>query len=65
MITQLCISRLTAKASKRHFAYEKFSVLERPSEFPDLNIIENCWWNLAKTKIEDTGIENNSQILMN
>ena len=38
----------TAKVIKQYFSTKRIRLLDWPAKSPDLNIIENCWRNLAR-----------------
>ena len=51
----------TVKAAEQYFTNKKNCTLEWLAKSPELNIVDNCWGNLARVVYQ----EDNSQILMN
>ncbi|CAK9833057.1 Transposable element Tc3 transposase [Anthophora retusa] len=46
----------TAKVVKAYFSSKNIRILDWPAKSPDLNIIENCWGNLARAVYKNGGV---------
>lgn len=43
------LGQLSKSTKKPGFWERSWNVLDKPSQFPDLNLAENHWWDLKKT----------------